>query len=117
MSERQNEYEFVGILTRELGDRYGNLRVVTLATDLMKLGAKASKLAVNLCNVPDYQETFDKGIERVRKAVAERLDGTGIGFEVGGDPRGFTLKLTLKGATTNGASNHFGGESWGVPRS
>lgn len=68
---------------------------------LARLGRAAQRLAENLCNVPVYQEAFDRGMASVRKHAVGALHEMGISAEVetGGDPRGSCLKVRIAGAS------------------
>lgn len=89
--------------------------VVTSCERLMRLGVESKHASERYCSFPVPDGWWEKKRASLRKRIQAVLDGLGSvnGFELGGDPRGFTLKLTLKTKRTN----DFGGEGFGVPNS
>ena len=81
------------------------------AVELMRLGRSYSRHAVNLCNIPNYQETYDRRTETIRRKLADVVKPYGAKALTGGDPRGCTVKLILRSKRTN----DFGGEGYCVP--
>ena len=81
------------------------------AIRLMSLGRRHASASVNLCNIPNYQETYDRRTETIRRKLADVLKPYGAKAITGGDPRGCTVKLKLRSKRTN----DFGGEGYCVP--
>lgn len=97
------------------------------AAELIRLGNRAARIAVNVCNgIPRYDpaagqvlaswtESDDAKAEkargRIKARAAEILADYGATVEsVAGDPRGYCLKLRL----ASGRSNSMGSGIWGV---
>lgn len=97
------------------------------AESLTRLGKRAARIAVQRCNgIPRYDPKArqmlatwtedddaraDKACDKIAKEAANILGPYGAtDIQVGGDPRGFTLKWRF----ASGRSNSFGGEVWGV---
>lgn len=76
--------------------------------ELVRLAKRHGRLQEQSCNEP-MPEDYDAGCERDIRDVCERIGCRAI---FGGDPRGFTVKLILP----SGRSNHWGGQTWGVPQ-
>ena len=81
------------------------------ALALMRLGRQHSTQAVNLCNIPNYQEKYDKRTANIRERLALILAHYGARAITGGDPRGCIVKLILR----SGRTNDFDGEAYCVP--
>ncbi len=101
---------FAAVLQRERPDLAPHL-VATDALALMRLGRQHATASVNLCNIPDYQETYNMRTARIRARLVALLKPYGAKAITGGDPRGCTVKLVLK----SGLKNDFGGEGFCVP--
>ena len=100
--------EFGAALAREMPGQAAHLTARD-AVALMNLARRQSTLAENLCNVANYQETYDKRIAAIRAKVAELMLKYGIKTcEVSGDPRGAAIKLKFN----HTAGNSFGGEGF-----
>ena len=77
---------------------------------LQRIARQAVTIATNLCNIPDYQETFARRAAKLReyanKICAEIGNATvpnrGCWSEVGGDPRGPCLRLLIEGERGDG---------------
>lgn len=84
--------------------------IIRLVDDLRRLGKAADKNAENLCNITDYADKRHNIQSRVSQALA--LHGVSVEFKVGGDPRGYCLKIMLP----DGNYNTWGGkdEGWGL---
>lgn len=120
ISERD---EFVAVLARELPDMAAH-HVAELAGFLVAASRKMDRLAVALCNGDIDQEPFSKRADRLREKIDAKFAEFGkleylkdkmpaIQFQLGGDPRGYTLKLHLPSKR----HNTWGGEEagYGVP--
>lgn len=97
------------------------------AETLVRLGKRAARIAVHRCNgIQRYdaaarqmlatwteadESRADKACDKIANDAAAILESYGAtDIQVGGDPRGFTLKWRF----ASGRSNSFGGEAWGV---
>jgi len=97
------------------------------AEALIRLGKRASRIAIQQCNGIQRYDTAarrvlaswteadearaDKACDKIAKDAAAILEPYGATeISVGGDPRGFTLKWRF----ASGRSNSFGGDVWGV---
>ena len=80
---------------------------------LQRIARQAVTIATNLCNIPDYQETFDRRISRLRfhaddicLALQPSADADHMvrvfRTELGGDPRGPCLRLLIEGERGDG---------------
>lgn len=80
-----------------------------LVDKLMVMGKRAQRNAENLCNLGDYKDRRDSIARSVRAVLTDA--GIETKFKVGGDPRGFCLKIVLP----DGNYNTWGGaeEGWG----
>ena len=81
------------------------------AVKIMHLGRRMATASVNLCNIPNYQATYDGRATAIRVMLAAILKPYGARAITGGDPRGCTVKLKLR----SGRTNDFGGEGYCVP--
>ena len=90
-------------------------QIAAHVTHLQRIARQAVTIATNLCNVPDYQETYDRRIDRLRlhtAEICEALDRERIygmatptrlfNFAIGGDPRGPCLRLLIEGERGDG---------------
>lgn len=107
--------QFVAMLARELSD-LNTYQVADVAAKLMRYGRTSSRLAVAECNrgMTDAERKQDeRNDKRIKELVA--TFGKGFGVVLGGDPRGYTVKLLVP----SGAHNTMGGKEggWGVPNS
>lgn len=69
-----------------------------LCKHVRRLETMANKAAVNLCNIPDYQDRAEEIFESVDRAVTQLL-GNGEGTNtpnvfINRDPRGYALKIS-----------------------
>lgn len=80
-----------------------------LQDDLYKLGLKAQRNAEKLCNVTDHVDQREK--LRAALGKIEEKHGITLNAEIGGDPRGFCLKVIMP----EGDYNSWGGREsgWG----
>ena len=79
--------------------------------EIMRLGRRHATASVNLCNIPNYQETYDRRTAVIRARLVMLLKRYNASAITGGDPRGCTVKLKLR----SGRTNDFGGEGYCVP--
>lgn len=99
--------EAINAFLQDFGRDY--FETVALVDRLIGLGRRARRNAENLCNIPDAPDLRDsicKAVARVLRAA--ELD---VPFTVGGDPRGYCLKIILPSRrynTMGGAE-----EGWG----
>lgn len=115
------------VLATEFPGEFSPYHAATDAESLVRLGRKAARIAESRCNgierydatarrvlaswTDDDESRADKAGSRIladAKAILDKYGATDI--QVGGDPRGFTLKWRF----ASGRSNSFGGEVWGV---
>lgn len=68
---------------------------VELCKRLRRWETKAHQAAENLCNVPNYQEAYDRTQARTLAGVDKLLNFTAVDVPVfvNGDPRGWALKI------------------------
>jgi len=111
MTTAHERAEFVGVLVRELPD-HSIGAVAELAGKLIRLAIEYDKIQTRACN-GESRPTDDDREKAIEERARKLLDGLGIAVKFGGDPRGFTMRLTLK----SGLYNTWGGaeEGWGVP--
>lgn len=91
-------------------------RVARLSDRLCRYGARIKRLATDYCNGDVQNDDYDHAIERVESGIKEQSrDFPGFKYKIGGDPRGYTLKIILP----TEQYNTLGGkeEGWGVPTS
>jgi hypothetical protein len=105
-TNRLEVLEFACLMARE----FPNARASDLDL-LMRLAKRHGKLAERECNVGDVSDkTWERLEAKIRAVCAE------IGCEVklGGDPRGYTVKVIVP----SGRYNTWGGaeDGWGVPQ-
>ena len=102
--------EFAAVLQAELPKNPPHLTARD-AMALMRLGRQHSTQAANLCNIPNYQEKYDKRTANIRVKIVDILFPYGAHALCGGDPRGCIVKLILR----SGRTNDFDGEAYCVP--
>jgi hypothetical protein len=128
-SKKERE-EFVAVLTRNC-PQVGAIHVAQIAGRLMRHGATYGRLQEDFCNghpiqsvygadnatVARLQDKWDKRIEReterLEKLITAAAAELGLVPDFQGDPRGYTVKLTMPDRT----SNSFSGEGFGIPTS
>lgn len=103
MSYQRNREETIYTLARE-GWNLDAIRT------LFRLAQAAQNHAINLCNRV-VSEKEEKAQERRWERIEELVKQFGCTVDDHGDPRGFVVKIKLK----SGISNHWGGQSWGIP--
>lgn len=93
---------------------------------LISLARAAQRVALTRCNgierwndqakmrlaslTEEDEARLDKATDRTRAKAGEIAAKYGATAEVGGDPRGYVLRLRL----ASGRSNSFAGEGWGI---
>ena len=100
---QKERVEFAAIMAREFPTI-----TATATLELMRLARRHGKLQEKACNV-QVTEGHDAACE---KRIRELCAKYGITVQFSGDPRGYTVKIKLP----SGASNHWGGETYGVPQ-
>ncbi len=83
------------------------------ALALIRLGSQATTAATNLCNVANYQNTFEKRKASILARLAPFERAYNVTFEVGGDPRGCVLKMHAVKGSKPLAGNTWGGDESG----
>jgi hypothetical protein len=84
------------------------------ALKLCRFASAAETNATNLCNVPNYQERYDRKKESIRKHAQNIAGLYECRVEVSGDPRGCCLKLhgmgkkLVRGNTWGGDESGYG---------
>lgn len=106
--------ELSALLARRNPAAHAN-KVACDARDLIRLGRRAETNATNLCNIPNYQETFDKRKRSIKLKAAVICGHYGLRAETAGDPRGYCLRLfavegspALRGNTMGGDESGYG---------
>lgn len=119
MSYRSDREEFLVRLAIELPG-VPPTAILDYGRAILRAARKLDRLAVALCNGDVDPDSYDaakaRAVARVQRALdglAEWTDRRVTIAEVGGDPRGHTLKLRLP----SGKGNTWGGDEcgWGVP--
>lgn len=102
MNKRQFEARQENI--RVLARNYPAVDAEALESSLYRLALKAERNAESLCNVTDYTDKLEQ-LHTSLNALAKRhcID---LRAKIGGDPRGYCLKLILPDGTYN---------TWGGP--
>jgi hypothetical protein len=110
---RRDEYQFVAQLQRELPGLTSSA-VTGIAMTLMRLGASRARLAEHDCNV-GLDDRGKRKLANIDNRIVALLANTKIKANLGGDPRGHTVKLILP----SGTHNTWGGaeDGYAVPRS
>lgn len=107
MSYRSDREETLYRLAQE-GWSLGKIR------DILRAAKTAQRLAVDACNGPRDEARHERATylsDRRIAAICETQDSPCLGVHTEGDPRGYVVKIRLK----SGRSNHWGGETWGIP--
>lgn len=97
--------EFAFVVAREFPEA-----TAAQVVELLRLARRHGRLQERACNEQIARRGFDRATEVRIAAVCAAIGFPAVRFE--GDPRGFTVKVTLP----SGRSNHWGGETWGVPQ-
>lgn len=86
--------------------------IAAKVTHLQRIARQAVTIATNLCNLPDYQQTYEARIARLRSAASLICASLGADFSVklGGDPRSCCCRLFIAGERGD-----FGGADDGFP--
>lgn len=117
----QHACKLTAILATELnGGHRGAHLIAQDALRLLKLGRRAATLSVRLCNGEGWQrygvwdDTDEARYERTRERILRECNGIAAHYNatctLGGDPRGYVLKVQLPSKR----SNTFGNDGWGV---
>ncbi|MDO8705371.1 MAG: hypothetical protein Q7J84_10540 [Sulfuricaulis sp.] len=139
MATAKEREEFIGLMVAEYCPRHSMHSVVTAARALLRHARMHGRLAVEQCNgfgdyeqalvrafnttyrdprvkqhIADAEARLFKNQERAEKRIREICAGIGAEVHLGGDPRGYTVKVKLP----SGAYNTWGGsqEGYGVPQ-
>lgn len=119
--KRQHLAELVATLATEPdgGHRQPHL-IAQDAIKLLRLGARAATLSVRLCNDEGWQrrgvwdDKDETKYEKTRERILRDCNGIAAHYNatcaLGGDPRGYVLKLHLRSKR----SNTLGNDGWGV---
>ena len=105
---------FVAVLAEALTkDNWSPHYVVSMATEITLLARVLERLAVQECNGPELTPRQCRAQERTINDLRESLSPHGLQVRVGGDPRGYAVKILLP----TGRYNTLGGaeEGWGAP--
>ena len=76
---------------------------------LCRIGATASRIATALCNGEIQQDQFAAKKARLLPRLAEAASRYDVRFEIGGDPRGYVLRMF----PADGRSAKLRGNTWG----
>ncbi len=91
-------------------------RIAYIGLALIKCARAQQRISENLCNLPNYQDTYDRKRDQINAKVSAALfelcEKKVIPFITGGDPRGAALKLVLP----SGDTNDFGRGGYCVPQ-
>lgn len=80
--------------------------IAHVVLQLQRIATSQKTAATNLCNIPNYQETYNKRTEGQRERVAALLEAfPGAKVKLGGDPRGNCCYLSLPGVA---------GDAWDI---
>lgn len=112
-ASKKDREEFVAVLTKELGN-VEPLEAAAAARALMRLASTWQRIQVDKCNRPQTgtDEAREFKTENLLVGWAKRYR---LSLDLGGDPRGYTVKVKLP----SGRYNTWGGkeDGWGVPTS
>ena len=120
MATAKERAQFLAVLTREFPER-GLMDIERIANSIMRNARTHGSLCVAECNGPpsnDLADEWEQHVSKRKTAVIGRLRDLaaelGVRMDLGGDPRGYTVKIHLP----SGASNTWGGREcgWGVPQ-
>jgi len=113
---KKDQLEFVAVLAQDY-PKQGAYLIGLSASRLMALARKAQNDATALCNGYIQQDEYDKRhtktSQKVFSVLSALAESVPAKFEVGGDPRGYCLKVFMP----SGRYNTFGGKEsgYGVP--
>jgi len=115
------QHAFIGVLAEAIGtdvpDAFDQYReTVRVANQFMKLARTLERINVRECNgyhIEAQRLTDEQGRARTEARLKDLCRHYGFGLNLGGDPRGYAVKLILP----TGRYNTFGGkeEGYGVP--
>lgn len=108
--------ELSAIIAR-LNPNKPEFQIARAVVALQSIARSQKRAAENLCNVPDYQETYDARTKRNHKKAAAILADIlpGARMKLGGDPRGCCAHLYIPGVPGDSwGSDENGQKTWGV---
>jgi len=110
----ENTITFAAILARLYPDALKSPSAVAQdAIALQKLGRQADSNAIALSNAYRNQDAFAKRCKSIAKRAADILEPYGLRANVGGDPRGYCLKITAAPGQPAIPHNTWGGAEYG----
>jgi len=131
MATAKEREQFIALMVADYCPQYSIFRVCEAARALLRHARTHGNLAVEECNGPgdyvnhvpypeagkiydDHAASVAKRQERVEKRIKEICAEFNLPVTLGGDPRGYTVKVKLP----SGAYNTWGGseEGYGVPQ-
>ena len=80
---------------------------------IARIAVAANTKACALCNGDIEQDKFDKAKERLYKHLEPLAAQYAVRFEIGGDPRGYVLKMFANDGTAPISGNTWGGDESG----
>lgn len=122
MNDREHLATLAALLAMNAAKAASPIAVARDALALLRIGRQASTLAVRQCNGEghwadgrwNWNDADDARAEKhrttIRKNAQKIADDYGATIELGGDPRGYVLRLHL----ASKASNTFTSDGWGV---
>jgi len=121
--QHEERESFLNVLCEESESGWLDIRSAGLL--ILRHAKTHGRLAVDACNgigpfatgkeIDRWQERLDRKEELLERRLHEIATGIGVSLELGGDPRGFTVKLQTP---KTGKYNTWGGREcgWGVPQ-
>ena len=109
MSYQREREEFIAVCVNETtGDAWD---AIDIARKILRDAQVLQNYAVNRCNREVSKAEEGRALAASNRII-QHVETLGFpGVLVGGDPRGNVVKIKLP----SGLSNHWGGETWGVP--
>ena len=112
MSKAHDREVFMHKMVEEFTPVVGMKEAFKYGLELMRLAKKKERYNLLHCNVglTPYQEKMDEKIDTQVQDIAKKLQTT---IKIGGDPRGYALKVLLP----SGGYNTWGGpeDGYGIP--